>query len=268
MKQLLLANFWLYFLPYFLPVACVLAQTDTVINTNFIVSDSIHTEVDRQPLFAGCEDILASQSQQENCSLQKIATFLAQNLTYPDSAKIKKTAGLLLIRFVVDSKGEIGKTELLRDLGDGCGQEALRVLRLMPNFSPALKLGKKVACYITLPVRFRELDAPPPTQAFSLHWGALYGEKLNLVELKNLATTPVEARDLEGNILKIKDLQISYLYKKRVKTQKVYSAKPNQAQQKLLLSAKKGGILLLICRVETGKNFEIVEITRELELVD
>jgi len=250
------------------PRDSILSPKDTTISPTQPQADSVYSQVDRQPLFAGCEDELVSQSQQESCSLRKIAEFLSKNLTYPDSAKAKKTAGLVLLRFVVDENGQIGQAELLRDLGDGCGKEALRVLGLMPNFSPAIKEGKKVSCYITLPVRFRELDEKSPNQAFSLHWGATYSDKITQNEIKVLLNQPVEARDLEGNILKIKDLEISYIYKKRVKTQKVYSSKLGKAQQKLLLSAKKGGFLVLVCRVETGKNFELVEIAREFELLD
>jgi hypothetical protein len=119
-----------------------------------------------------------------------------------------------------------------------------------------------------LPVRFRELDTKSPNEVFSLHWGAIYGDKVGREDIRPLLNQAVEARDLEGNILKIKHLEVHYVYKNRVKKEKVYAAKLNKAQQKLISTAKKGSFLVFVCKAETGKNFELVEIVREFELLD
>ena len=230
-------------------------------------SDSIYTEVDAPPLFEGCDDALISTTQQRDCSLARIGKFINQHITYPDSAKAHRTEGMVLTKFVVDTMGNITQIELLRDIGDGCGKEALRILRLMPPFTPARKDGKPVACYMTLPFRFRSVDesANPTDQLFSLHWGTAYTDQIRHTDLLALLDTPLEVRDYFGNIYPIRHIELSYIYKNKVKTEKIYSARLNAPMRKLIEKAKSGSVLVVIAYVERS-NFERVEVVREFEI--
>lgn len=86
--------------------------------------------------------------------------FIAQNLRYPDSARVHGLEGRVVVEFVVDSTGEILNPRIVEDIGGGCGDEVLRVVGLMPRWKPgrASRRGKPVAASFTLPVRFGLAD--------------------------------------------------------------------------------------------------------------
>lgn len=230
----------------------------------FAQTDSIHTQVDRPPLFDGCDDPLISEKQRLACGQKAFQTFLDKNLQYPDSAKSKGTEGVVIVRFVVDETGMVSQLELLRDVPDGCGKEALRVVRALPNFSPALKMGKPVSAYMTLPIRFRNnnLNQSPQDALYKLHWATAYGDTLYKSELEKLVPLAFEARDYYGEPLPIRDLEITYIYKQKVQAERISSDKFSHKMQKLALKAKSGGVLVVRAHIQKNE-YEQVELLRE-----
>lgn len=89
--------------------------------------------------------------------LQSMIQFLAKNIKYPTRAVVKNIEGKLTIRFVVDTKGKISGAKILRGMPEcpECEAEALRVIKKMPKWKPALNNGKKVNAYFDLPIVFR-----------------------------------------------------------------------------------------------------------------
>lgn len=63
--------------------------------------------------------------------------------------------GKVFIRFIITKTGEVTKVEVLRSLDPTCDKEAIRVVKLLPNFIPGEQNGKKVDVYYTLPVSFK-----------------------------------------------------------------------------------------------------------------
>lgn len=80
--------------------------------------------------------------------------FIEDNLRYPPLAAENNIGGRVFIQFVVDTDGTIQNPRILRDIGGGCGQEALRIVKLMPKWIPAKQDGKDVAALFTLAVTF------------------------------------------------------------------------------------------------------------------
>jgi len=62
--------------------------------------------------------------------------FLAHE-KYPDTARENNIMGRVVVRFLVDEKGHISHTALLRGIGGGCDEEALRLIKEMPAWQPA-----------------------------------------------------------------------------------------------------------------------------------
>ena len=80
--------------------------------------------------------------------------YLAQNIKYPKIARENGITGRVFIRFVVEKDGSITNVRVLRDIGGGCGAEAVRVVESMPNWKPG-KMGKQVVrSEFNLPVNF------------------------------------------------------------------------------------------------------------------
>lgn len=83
--------------------------------------------------------------------------FLRKNLDYPSLAKEIGLSGIVYVQFVVSKEGRIENATILRGVGGGLDQEALRVIRLMPVWRPGKHNGQPVAVYFTLPIKFQLL---------------------------------------------------------------------------------------------------------------
>jgi protein TonB len=82
-----------------------------------------------------------------------ITKFLRRNLTYPETAVMKKTTGTVYIYFVVERDGSVGNVSVLKGIGDGCEEEATRVVKKM-KWKPGKNHGNPVRVQFTLPVKF------------------------------------------------------------------------------------------------------------------
>lgn len=86
---------------------------------------------------------------------QALLSFIAKNIKYPKPAKRMGIEGRVTVSFVIDQDGSITNIEVLRGIGAGCDEEAIRVLKLLPNFSPGKQRGVPVKVQMQLPVNFR-----------------------------------------------------------------------------------------------------------------
>lgn len=80
--------------------------------------------------------------------------YLAQNIKYPQLARENNITGKVYVEFVVEKDGSVSNVKVLRDIGGGCGQEAVRVVKTMPKWSPGKQRGKAVRVQYRLPVNF------------------------------------------------------------------------------------------------------------------
>jgi protein TonB len=80
--------------------------------------------------------------------------YLAKNIQYPQQARQTGTQGKVYVTFVVERDGSITDIKILRDIGSGCGEEAIRVVKSMPRWQPAKQRGKVVRQQFNLPVNF------------------------------------------------------------------------------------------------------------------
>ena len=81
--------------------------------------------------------------------------YMMKNLTYPTAAKEAGTQGMVVVSFVVDAEGKVGSGEVLRSIGNGCDEEAIRVITQSGTWSPGIKDGKAVATRMNFPVNFK-----------------------------------------------------------------------------------------------------------------
>lgn len=84
----------------------------------------------------------------------KMIEFIKANLKYPESEKNNAIEGIVYISFVVDENGKLTDIEVARSVSKGLDEEALRVVKLMPNWLPGIVKGKAAKVKMILPFKF------------------------------------------------------------------------------------------------------------------
>lgn len=80
--------------------------------------------------------------------------YLNSKTRYPKLAIRSVIEGKVVVQFIVNEKGEITDAQVIKSLGHGCDEEALRVIRSMPNWKPGEQNGKKVRVYYKQAIEF------------------------------------------------------------------------------------------------------------------
>ncbi len=81
--------------------------------------------------------------------------YIAENIHYPEQAKADGIEGRVLIRFVVMNDGSIVNVDVAKGIGGGCDEEAVRVVKGMPKWKPAIYEGKAVNVQYCIPINFK-----------------------------------------------------------------------------------------------------------------
>lgn len=80
--------------------------------------------------------------------------YFSNQIKYPEQAKENGIQGIVYIGFVVEPDGSISNVSVLRGIGGGCDEEAVRVVKQMPAWKPGKQRNIPVRVRFTLPVRF------------------------------------------------------------------------------------------------------------------
>lgn len=86
--------------------------------------------------------------------VDSLYAWIARNIKYPEQARFNNVEGRVFVKFIVEKDGRISNAKLVRDIGGGCGEEALRVVKSMPRWKPGKQRGKPVRAEYTLPINF------------------------------------------------------------------------------------------------------------------
>ena len=80
--------------------------------------------------------------------------YLGKNIRYPDKARKEGVNGKVILQFIVEKSGKLSDVKVLKSLGSGLDEEAVRVLEASPNWKPGIQNGKPVRVQYTLPISF------------------------------------------------------------------------------------------------------------------
>ena len=80
--------------------------------------------------------------------------FLANNIEYPKLAIEVSITGIVYVTFITEKDGSITNIEIIKEIGGGCDEEAVRVIHLMPKWNPGKQNGFPVRVKLTLPIKF------------------------------------------------------------------------------------------------------------------
>ncbi len=106
-----------------------------------VVEQEIFQIVEEMPSFPGGE--------------QKLLEYVAKNTKYPQIARESGIQGRVFIGFVVETDGSISNVKVLRGIGGGCDEEAVRVIKSLPKWKPGKQRGKAVRVSYQIPVNFK-----------------------------------------------------------------------------------------------------------------
>lgn len=81
-------------------------------------------------------------------------SYLGNNIKYPEQAKRDSIAGRVFVSFIVETDGRVTNVKILRGIGGGCDEEAIRVVSSMPNWKPGMQRGEAVRVAYNLPIKF------------------------------------------------------------------------------------------------------------------
>jgi len=105
-----------------------------------IAEEQIFVVVEEMPSFPGGEEARLR--------------FLSDNIRYPQMAREAGIQGSVFITFVVERDGSVTDVRITRGIGGGTDEEAIRVVRKMPRWTPGRQRGQPVRVQFTMPIRF------------------------------------------------------------------------------------------------------------------
>ncbi len=129
--------------------------TNNNVNTNeeIVIEDdggeSIIEEVVETPIFTVVEEMPTFPGGDESR-----VKFLTENIKYPQMAKESGIQGTVFVTFVIDEKGRVADVKVLRGIGGGCDEEAIRVVKMMPPWNAGKQSGKPVRVQFNMPIKF------------------------------------------------------------------------------------------------------------------
>ena len=103
-------------------------------------TEDVYTIVENMPMFHNGQEALFS--------------YLQSNLKYPKEAKENGIQGTVFVNFVIGSDGVVRDVKVIRGIHKLLDDESVRVIQSMPNWTPGVQRGKKVAVSYNLPIKF------------------------------------------------------------------------------------------------------------------
>lgn len=135
---------------YSVPISFTLAPNDDTTKTTAPATFSIASaQSGSDPVFTSVEQV-----PEFNGGLEAFGKFLMTNLRYPKAARDNNVQGRVIITFVVEKDGTLSDMKVVRGIGSGCDEEAVRVLSISPAWKPGIQNGKPVKVQYSVPISF------------------------------------------------------------------------------------------------------------------
>jgi protein TonB len=119
----------------------LMVNTNAMAQSKKIANDKVLEKAEVMPQFPGGD--------------QAMMKFVSENVQYPEEAKEKEISGRVLVGFIVEKDGSVNEVKIVRGIGGGCDEEAVRVVKAMPKWKPGKQDGKTVRVSYTMPFFFK-----------------------------------------------------------------------------------------------------------------
>lgn len=119
----------------------LMVNTNAMAQSKKIANDKVLEKAEVMPQFPGGD--------------QAMMKFVSENVQYPEEAKEKEISGRVMVGFIVEKDGSISDVKVVKGIGGGCDEEAVRVVKAMPKWKPGKQDGKTVRVSYTMPFFFK-----------------------------------------------------------------------------------------------------------------
>ena len=119
----------------------LMVNTNAMAQSKKTSNDKVFEKVEDMPEFPGGE--------------QAMMDFVSKNVVYPQEAQEKGISGRVFVSFIVEKDGSVSNVKVMRGIGGGCDEEAVRVISGLPKWKPGKMKGKPVRVSYMMPITFR-----------------------------------------------------------------------------------------------------------------
>ncbi|MBQ8714634.1 MAG: TonB family protein [Prevotella sp.] len=112
----------------------------TVVSNEASAKEKVYDVVEQMPEYPG--------------GMSELMKFIGDTMKYPEDAEKQQKEGLVIVRFVVEKDGSVNDVEVVKDAWPSLDAEAIRVVKLLPKWTPGKQNGKVVRVKYTIPLRF------------------------------------------------------------------------------------------------------------------
>ena len=112
----------------------------TVVSNEASAKEKVYDVVEQMPEYPG--------------GMSELMKFIGETMKYPEDAEKQQKEGLVLVRFVVEKDGSVNDVEVVKDAWPSLDAEAIRVVKLLPKWTPGKQNGKVLRVKYTIPFRF------------------------------------------------------------------------------------------------------------------
>lgn len=119
----------------------LMVNTNAMAQSKKIANDKVLEKAEVMPQFPGGD--------------QAMMKFVSENVQYPEEAKEKEISGRVMVGFIVEKDGSISDVKVVKGIGGGCDEEAVRVVKAMPKWKPGKEKGKPVRVSYQMPIIFK-----------------------------------------------------------------------------------------------------------------
>lgn len=123
---------------------------ETTVIKEVVISEAVVVEEKADAIF----DVVETQPNPPG-GMSGWNKYLSENLKYPTQARRMGVEGTVIVVFVINTDGTIQDVEVLRGIGGGCDEEAVKIVKNAPKWEPGKQRGRAVRTRMRLPIRFK-----------------------------------------------------------------------------------------------------------------
>lgn len=133
-------------------------EVETVIDVEIDETDIFEDPIFEEALPVEEPDVIFDIVETDPSPIGGISAFykhVAKHMKYPNQARRMGVEGKVYVQFVIDKSGKLTDVHAIKGIGAGCDEEAVRVIKNSPDWSPGKQRGRPVKVRMILPITFK-----------------------------------------------------------------------------------------------------------------